>query len=539
MEQRQRSLRKMVGYVLITLFFLICIFSVYQMNLTYHPPVIPAIGLGLRVLVGFFTAIFAWSFYFNKDPPREVIGTRSRLLLVMASLLMIVTYTAFAFQYAMGFMAIDLIFYAGSVSDVLTLFAIFSFLIAVLTIFMEALEGTPTVRPVSIRYMLVNRVVLTVTLAVALTLITTVSISITGRILAVYLPPPIFSIIVQTIGFGFLLALGIILGVGVAVSYYLSFLLYQPLQNLQEETTAITEPGITAYTEPPGLIFSELQTISDSFIGILSEIARIRAELRRFTISEHRLRSPSTSQLSRLDYYFSMLGNQLSNHLQSILSLTEIQADAPDPSALNRVFEQIQTEVRETQQLLESVQLLRLIDAQALPEFKRVDLCAVVPRILAELQELIPDSLNSFNLALPEQSCQVWANEYLAQVFLPLLRLSLETNVHTSSTVDVSISNITELDVTYWQTEISNAKWVLTDVEKSLLFRFNPEEPQRGNPALLVVPLLVEYFRGKFRIENRVPEDAQYGTVLRVLLPVAKRTRILPHRPQRDGDRTG
>jgi hypothetical protein len=539
MEQQRRSVRQLLGYGLITGFFLLCILSVYQMNLTYHPPIIPAIGLGLRVLVGFFTTVFAWSFYFNKDPPREVIGSRSRLLLVMASLFFMIAYTIFAYQYAMGFTTINLIFYAGSISDALTLFAIFSFLISVLTIFMEALEGTRTVRPVSIQYKLVNRVILIITLAVALTLCTTVSISIAGRILALYLPPALVTVALHTMGFGFLIALGVILGVGVAVSYYLSFLLHQPLQNLQTETAAITEPGITAYTEPPGLIFSELQTVSDSITALLTEMSRVRSELRRFTISEHRLRTPSTSQLSRLDYYLAMLGNQLTNRMQIILSLTEMRGRTNDLSELNHYFERIQTEVKEAQHLLQSVQLLRLIDAQALPEFTRIDLCTVIPRLLSELQEQVPESRSGFNLTLPGGLCQVRANEYIAQIFLPLFRLVLEADVGTSATIEVSLSKVKEFEVEYWQTEIIHPKWVLTDVEKSLLFRFIPEEPQRGNPNLLVVPLLAEYFRGKFRIENRVLEDAQYGTVLRVLLPVAKRTRTQARRPRRKTETTG
>ncbi|MDO8056821.1 MAG: hypothetical protein Q6361_08165, partial [Candidatus Hermodarchaeota archaeon] len=210
-----------------------------------------------------------------------------------------------------------------------------------------------------------------------------------------------------------------------------------------------------------------------------------------------------------------------------------------ESSELNRIFEQIQTEVQQTQQLLKSVQLLRLIDAQALPEFARIDLRTIIPRLLTELRELVPESASNFNLALPDRPCHVRANEYLDHIFLPLFRLVLEADMSGSANIDISISKIIELDVEYWQTEISNPKWVLTDVEKSLLFRFSPEEPQRGNPTLLVAPLLVEYFRGKFRIENRVPEDAQYGTVLRVLLPIAKQARITSHRRQRDSENSG
>ncbi|MFX0169688.1 MAG: hypothetical protein ACFE89_10085 [Candidatus Hodarchaeota archaeon] len=538
-EPQRRSFRQLLGYLLITLFFLLCIFSTYQMNLTFHPPIIPAIGLGLRILVGFFTAIFAWSFYFNRNPPREVIGTRSRFLLVTASLLLVLAYTAFAFQYAMGFTVIDTIFYSGSISDTLTLFAIFSFLIAVLNIFMEGLQGTHMGRPVSIRYAQINRIVLIITLAVILTLSAIAFITVTDHILSLYLTAPLATVALQNIGVMFLITLGVILTVGGAVSYYLSFLLNHPLQNLQIETSAVIEPGITAYTEPPGLIFSELQAISDTFIQILTEMARVRAELRRFTISEHRLRLPSTSQLSRLDYYFALLGNQLTNRMQNILSLAELGNQTTDSLEQKQLFERVQVEVAETQYLQDSIQLLRLIDAQALPELQRLDLCSIMTQLLSELQEMIPESSSKVALNLPEESCYIFANQYVNRIFLPILRHMLEVDSGVSTTIAVTLSRVTEYDVEYWQTEISHPKWVLSDVEKSLLFRFIPEEPQRGNPNLLVVPVLVDYFRGKFRIENRVTEEAQYGTVLRILLPLAKRGQKYLHKSGQKSDSTG
>ena len=69
-EQRRRTWKQVGGYVLIILLFLACILFTYQMNLTFNPPILPAIGTGLRILVGFFTAIFSWTFYFNQNPPK-------------------------------------------------------------------------------------------------------------------------------------------------------------------------------------------------------------------------------------------------------------------------------------------------------------------------------------------------------------------------------------------------------------------------------------------------------------------------------------
>ncbi len=117
------------------------------------------------------------------------------------------------------------------------------------------------------------------------------------------------------------------------------------------------------------------------------------------------------------------------------------------------------------------------------------------------------------------------ANEYVAQIYKPLLRLAIEKDVGGPAIIEVTFTKTTEYGVDYWQTDIIHPKWVLPDIEKFLLFRSDPEQPQKANPSLLLVPALVEYFRGKFRVTNVVTDDPRYGTVFQVLLPMFKRTR--------------
>lgn len=524
-EQRRQSWRQVGGYLLIIIFFLACILTVYQLNLTFHPPIFPAIGSGLRVLIGFFTAIFAWSFYFNQNPPKEVIGRLSRFLLVLASLILLVGYTVFAVQYASGYVLISAFFYSGSLSDIISLFAIFTFLIAILTIFTETLEKMATIRSISIKYPVVTRVVLVLSLVVVLILISTIAIAITGRVLLVYLSPSDVMVALHTISGGLIAGIAVLILISGSAAYYLSRLLYQPLEGLEAETGAVTEPGIISYNEPPALLFAELQEVSDSYASLVEELSRVRAELRRFTITEHRLRKPSTSQLTNLDYYLAILSNSITNRIQSILSLTELGGLATTKEEHKHFFGMIQAEVNEIEDMMKSIQLLRLIDAQALPEFSRIDLCSTVAAVINELQELVPESTGQINLSLPAQKCQVLANYYLGQIFQPLLRLTLGQDVGGTATIDVTFSKITEFEIEYWQTEIAHPKWVLSDVEKVLLFRSDTEQPQKAVPNLLVVPALVNYFRGKFYVKNIVLDDPRYGTVFQILIPSVKRSR--------------
>jgi hypothetical protein len=498
------------------------------MNLTFHPPILPAIGTGLRILVGFLTAIFAWTFYFNQDPPKEVIGRTSRLLLVMASLILILGYTAFAFQYAMGWNSIPVFYYAGSISDAITLFAIFTFLTAVLVIFVETLENMASARPLSIKYEVVTRVVMITSLIVVLTLLGAIAISLVGRVLLVYLPPIDAMVALQTIGINVLIGFGALALVVAIAGYYLSRWLYQPLAHLEAETAAVTEPGIISYSEPQGLALTELQGVSDSFAKIINELTRVRAELRRYTITERRLRTPSTSQLAKLDYYLAIINNSVTNRIQTIMSLTEASRELSIPEERAHILEVIQSEITEIHYLLKSVQLLRLIDVQALPEFSRVDLTPLLMELISKFQEVVPESQRQISLVLPEKKAYVLANEYVSQIFQPLFRLVLERDVGGPATIEVTFAEVKESGIEYWQIDISHPKWVLSDIEKVLLFRADIEQPQKANPNLLLVPALVEYFRGKFRVKNIIIDDPQYGAVLQVLLPQANRRRGRP-----------
>ena len=525
-EQRRRSRRQIVGYLLIILLFAVCILSVYQLNLTFHPPIFPAFGSGLRILAAFFTAIFAWTFYFNQNPPREVIGRISRLLLVGASLILILGYTVFAYQYAMGWMNVASFYYAGSISDSITLMAIFTFLIAVLAVFSETLENMVDSRPMSIKYEMITRILLIVSLIIVMTLTSTIAITLTGRVLLVFLAPIDALLALQTIGTGLLMGFATIVLVVSGVGIFLSRWLYRPLELLEEETASVTDPGIISYTEPKGLVFTELQGVSDSFAELMKEISRVRAELRRFTITERRQRTPSTSQLAKLDYYLAILNNSVTSRIQTILTLSEIGRNTSNAEEQTHVFDMIQTEINEIEYTLKSIQLLRLIDTQALPEFSRLDLGPIMTRLITDLQELIPESANQISLALPETKAFILANTYVAHIFQPLLRLALERDVGGPAIIEVSFSKVEEYGNNFWQIDISHPKWVLPEIEKVLLFRADSEQPQKANPSLLLVPALVDYFRGKFRVKNIVIDDPQYGTVLQVLLPEASSRRV-------------
>jgi hypothetical protein len=456
---------------------------------------------------------------------------------VGASLFLILGYTVFAYQYAMSWQDAATFYYAGSPSDAVILFAIFFFLIAVMTIFGKTLENMLTIRPMAIKYEIITKIILIISLFIAITLIATIAITLTGRVFLFFLNPIDAMIGLQTVGIGLLIGFGLIGLVFGTISYYLARIVYRPLEHLEEETAAVTEPGVISFQEPAGLVFTELQGISDNFKSVLLELGRVRAELRRFSVIDRHPRTPSTTQLAKLDYYLAILNNTMTNRIQSIMTLTEIGQGTSNPDERMHIFTSIQSEIDEIRFLLRSVQLLRLIDIQALPEFQRINLSSVITKIINELHTLFPESASQLSLSLPDKEVFVLANEYVSQIFQPLFRIVLEQAVGGPATIDVTFEEVKELGIEYWQVDISHPKWVLPDIEKVLLFREDAEQPQKANPRLLVIPALVKHYRGQFQVTNIVIDDPQYGTRLQVLLPKAKQSRR--RRPRRAVDESG
>ncbi len=519
-ERRLRERTQILGYFVMVLFFIASIILIYITNLQLNPPVFPAIGAGVRLLLSFLILVFAWGFLFTKEPNYSSYGWLSRLLLVLAGILLMLSRTLFALQYASGFSLLGSFYYAGSLSDAITVFSEFTFFIAVLGFFAETSENTTQSRAISLRYV-AGLTIFSLLSFILLTFLTaTIAIVLVGRVIPVFLPPPQAIVAIQTIGYGLIIAVGVILSIGGIITTFLINLIGQPLEKMDAQVAAVTEPGTITYEEPSQLIFTELHSLSDSFRNLVDEIKRIRTEFRRkLSTAQAAPPSPTISEpMAKL--YCSILEREIANHLQVILTNAEkLLIDEGTSTTTKQYANQIVNTITDIQDTLHVIQLIQRIDDQGSLDLHRINLNSLITKVTKEIEPQLKTRSAQIALNTPDKLPDIFANHYLKDALTILLKFAINHDTRDKPVIDIKLSQILELSKTYWQIEIIAQGWVISDTEKIQFFEFVSQEPQIIDPKLLLVSKIVESFKGQIRVENRIPDDPQFGTKISIILP--------------------
>jgi hypothetical protein len=519
-ERRLRETTQILGYVIMAFLFIASIILIYVTNLQLNPPIFPAVGAGARLLLSFLILVFAWGFLFTKEPTYSSYGWLSRLQLVVAGILLMLSRILFALQYATGFNQISLFYYAGSLSDVITVFGEFTFFIAILGFFAETNENTTQSRSISLRYV-AGLTIFSLMSFILLTFITaTIAVVLVGRLIPVFLPPLEAMIATQTIGYGLIIAVGVILSIGGVVATFLINLIGQPLEKMDAQVAAVTEPGTISYEEPSQLIFTELHSLSDNFRTLIDEIKRVRTEFRR-KIGTLQIDAPSTTiseQMAKL--YCGILEREIANQLQIILANAEkLIIDEGTSATTKQYATYIVNTITDLQDTLQVIQQIQHIDDHGSPDLHRVNLYSLLTKVTQEMEEQLSSLSAQITINKPEKLPDVFANHHLKDVLTLLLKFVINRDTREKPVIVVKLSQILELSKTYWQIDIIAQGWIVSDAEKVQIFDSSSQEPQIIDPKLLLVTKLIESFKGRIRLENRVLDDPQFGTIISIILP--------------------
>jgi hypothetical protein len=515
----RRRQAQLIGYLFLSLLVLACILTTYQANLLGNPPVSLALAVGGRLLLSFFTAIFAWSFFFSLSPPLNLVGRAVRGVLVAAPILQLLARTLFALQYAQLHMTVASFFFAGSLLDGLLLFAECVLLVAGLALFTQVVELMPTPRPAIIGYGTTSRTLFLATLVAAVLVTATTAIALVGRILPVFLPEPETMLALHTIAAGLVLGVVIVLITVGAAAFAMTRLILRPLDELGNEVAAVTQPGLTAYQEPRHLVFTELQSLSDGYRQLLDVLKRTRSQLRApdpFARRESATEVPA----SRDDFYTAVLDHQAARASEVILRNLQRLAQTPDETGeMGKNLKEAIAATEELQEVLRVIQTLRTVDAGEIPELSSRDLGNILRQVVEETKEGFGHRILRISLQLSEPHCRILANDLATDVFTNILRCIVRNDVNEEVVIDLAVNQVQELDTTYWQTVITSHGWIVPDEQKDTMYLRDPRQAHTAQLSLLLAKALVEALHGVLRTGNEVPYDPRYGTAFAILLP--------------------
>lgn len=524
--QHRRHPARLVGYLFLPLLFLACIFVTYQANLVGNPPGFFALGLEGRILLSFFSAVFAWSFFFSQNPPLDVVGRSTRAVLVAALVLQLLARTLFALQYAGLHMAVPSFFLVGSPSDVLVLFAQSMLLIAGLAFFTQIVEMMPVARPAIIKYSAASQTLLLTTLVTAVLVTATTAIALVGRVLPVFLSQSDTMLALHTIAGGLVLGVFVVLlTVGIAASA-MARLMARPMQELSREIAEVAQPGLTSYQAPRNLVFAELQSVSAGYGQLLDALKRTRSQLRTPDPFAHR-EPGMPAGVSGADFYSAVLEYQASVANETISKNAAALAHTVDDKGdTNRRLKDIIAATEQLQEVLRVLQTLRQVEASEIPELSSKDLGNILQQVVEETKERFGQRMIRVSLQLSEPHCRVLANDLVTDIFTSILRCIVRNDANEEVVIDLTVNQVQELETTYWQTVVTSHGWIVPDEQKDTMFQRDARLAHAAAPGLLLAKAITEALHGALRTGNEVPYEQRYGTAFAVLLPAVMQDQL-------------
>lgn len=222
------------------------------------------------------------------------------------------------------------------------------------------------------------------------------------------------------------------------------------------------------------------------------------------------------------ELYLDLISHDIANLNQIGMGYLElVLGSMPLDKDMRKLLEKPMEVFKSTSQLINNVKKLRSVKEGGL-KMERISLAEVLTSLKDEFTAT-PGREVAISYDL-ERDCHVLANGLIREVFLNLVGNAIKHSPPEKSlsiclrldTVDLGNSTCCRVSIE------DNGPGIEDDIKKKLQMRMNGSGINRERGVgLILAGLLVEGYRGKIMIEDRVPGDFRQGSRFVVLLPVA------------------
>jgi signal transduction histidine kinase len=294
---------------------------------------------------------------------------------------------------------------------------------------------------------------------------------------------------------------------------------------------AIYSDRLSAFNEEEQqLLFEMAETLAYGITSIRERERRICAEKQLQRANEEletRIRE-RTEELKlakdEADLYIDLMGHDINNFNQITMGFLELARDTVKPDDRldedgAELLEKAIESLANSSKLIDNVRKLQR-EKMGLYEPRVLDLGETLEEVCAQFRH-IPDRYVDVNYAATG-GIKVRANELLRDIFINLVGNAIK---HSSGplTVNVRMNPVREEGVEYCEVLVEDdGPGIPDDLKKTLFSRLNLAATRaRGKGfGLCLIKMLVDDFKGKFRVEDRVPGDHTKGARFVVVLPV-------------------
>ncbi len=223
-----------------------------------------------------------------------------------------------------------------------------------------------------------------------------------------------------------------------------------------------------------------------------------------------------------------LMFHDINNYNFATLNYLENMVEAGTVSAADRAtLEKALKLIRQNSVLIENVKKLTRIGGMDPSEFTQTNLCEVLTKVTSGLAHSSPGKVISFKLDLPESGANVMANSLIDELYVNLISNAVKYDPHEEVEIDIACSKVMSEGLAFWRTTISDRGPGVPDDKKPALFqkyvRLKPDSAISGTGlGLSIVRALVDKFKGRVWVEDRVPGRSDQGAKFCLELPATK-----------------
>ena len=282
------------------------------------------------------------------------------------------------------------------------------------------------------------------------------------------------------------------------------------------EYEALTKDGQRKPIECAAYLKRDINGKKVGFYGLTRDI-EIRKQLME---SEDKYRNA----YNQAEFYKDVFTHDINNILNAIQlssDLTSFYLNEPDK--LEELTEIIVKHVGRGADLVKNIQKLSLLDEIEMI-LEPIEVKKVLNNSIIFLKDSIQDEELNIKLDAPLEELFVRANEFLLDVFENILVNAVKHSDNHKINIDIKLSNYEENGVDYLKIEfIDNARGILDDEKQAILKKgFKKDRRSQGlGIGLSLVKKIIEGYKGRIWVENRVPEDYSKGSNFILLIPKA------------------
>jgi signal transduction histidine kinase len=253
----------------------------------------------------------------------------------------------------------------------------------------------------------------------------------------------------------------------------------------------------------------------------------IFSDLAAIAIQNAELYEDLENDRKKIELLIDLIGHDVNNYAQAVSGFVELamsRKGVPEPSRKN--LAKALDQVWNLNKLINNVKLFAKVEIAADKDLKPLDIVAVVREAFAAAASFSPSKQSKLKLlnddGKPRKSMM---NDLAKDVFLNLFTNAIKFDINERVEIEVEITEHREEKRTLWCVSVADNGPGVDDALKPIIFdRFTRASTFEGGSSglgLHIAQTIVNSYKGRIWVEDRVPGDHTRGSVFRVLLPKA------------------